>query len=313
MRTLFLFIFCAGIFTFSYPLITSAQIGSGSLTSDLSIQLDERYPSPNTTIEASLSGHTIEGVRWFLNGFEISDRPGLRSLSIPTGEAGVVQELEIRREGELLTRHTFRPIHIDIGVDADTYTPPHYIGASVPTAGAAVRLTALVTEHANISDPSNYLYHWRINGQTFGGGPLTTHQIHATVPNARNMFVELRIIQPEVGTIGELSKTIPVKRSEVLFYELHELYGLLPYTLSSLNQESQNRDILAAPYNAPLSGIQTENITWRVDGRNADSLPNQPLLINPSTLTTGRGSSISFRLFDLSTLHNASAEIRTTN
>lgn len=312
---IYLYIILLGSFTIlTQPEAVVAQaIPSTSAESSVSIQPEKRFPAPNTTIEVTLSGRSVEGLRWFLDDVEISDQQGLRVVSIPIGQSGQTQELQVRRGEEVVAQRVFRPIYIDLGVDVNSYTPPHYRGAALPTAGTTVQLTALITEHSDVIDPNTYQYHWRINGRTFGGGPIHSHQIQPTIPNTRNMQVQLQVIDPEMGTIGEIVKFIPVQQSEILFYELHSLYGLLPYTISSITPPRLGQDILAAPYNTPLSAIQDENITWRVGNQTVENPSDQPLLINPSAVNVSAPASIDFRIFDLSTLHNTSANIRITN
>lgn len=314
MRNVLVFLLLSSCTALAIPQLTIAQTDTPAPSGGgVSIQLEDRFPAPNTTVKATLGGRSVEDVRWFLDGVEISKQPGLRTVYIPIGQSGQTQELQIVRGERVVAERVFRPIYIDLGIDVNGYTPPHYTGAALPVSGSTVQLTALITEHTQVIDPSTYQYHWRINGRTFGGGPIQDHQIQSTIPNTRHMQVELQVILPGVGTVGEIVKFIPVRQSEVFFYELHSLYGLLPYTISSITAQRQGQDILAAPYNTPLSAIQDENITWRVGNRTLENPSDQPLLINPSAVNVSAPASINFRLFDLSTLHNTSANIRVTN
>lgn len=312
MHTALIYTYIAAFVVFAIPFIALAQIPISGASSG-SIQLSNQFPEPNTTIQATISGQSASGVRWFLNNNEISNQPGERSIQVPIGNAGSVHLLQVRRGNDVLDELIIRPIYIDIGVETDSLTAPDYTGTPAAGIGGNVRLTALVTEQSRLNDPGRYEYHWRINGRTFGGGPIRDHQIQATVPNARQMIVELQVIQPDVGQIGSQTMIVPIKEPEVLFYVIHSLYGLLPYTLPEIGPRARIQDIFAVPYHTPTRTLQRGDVTWMVDNLEVPSITNRPLTINPASLGAFPPSTIRFELFDVESLHSASGVIRLSN
>ena len=269
-------IVCGALIIAGTPFVSYAQFQDASG----SIQLSQQFPEPNTTITAELTGRITQDLTWQVNGSDVTNSRGQRSIEVPVGGLGERTTIRAISRGEVVDETHVFPIYVDIAIEAFTHAPDHYTGRRLPSAGSQVRLTAMVEEEV-VRDPSRYQYQWRIDGSTIGGGVTNDHQIETRLPNRRDVVVTVTVIRPGVGAIGQQAIRVPLSEPEVEFYRLHSLYGLQPYALGQEVDLTQSEiSIQAAPYNLPQEIIQEPGtIEWRIGSQSTNQNTENPLTI----------------------------------
>ncbi len=259
-----------------------AQVGLGGIQP--TIEFDNPFPAPGDRVEATVKNfdpHAPESLIWRINGTVNTSYNDQRSIRFSAGRPGETTSIAVHQGERLLAQANVTPVQVDIIIEPDTYTPAFYPGRGLPSAGAEMRLTALVNDGRN--NPTNhYTYTWRINNQLLDGGPMRgNYQTSATTPNRRSVTVTVELTRFGAGVVARETVQVPVALPEVHFYTVSSLYGTQPRSLGQqTTMTGNNLTIQALPFYAPREALAEGEVTWRKNGRDTESDPDNPFIID---------------------------------
>ena len=111
---------------------------------------------------------------------------------------------------------------IDFIIESDSYVPGFYSGRAEPTIGSRARVIA--TSQDLLLD--NVYYQWSIDGRLSDQEPVLHKQsIIFTIPRDREVQIGLRMFDENNNVIAEQYENIPIRESELVFYEVNPLRG----------------------------------------------------------------------------------------
>lgn len=302
-----LFIFCS-LFTY-----THAQNVPG-ISDPISYQTIPEYPQPreNVSIKAqSFSTDLNKAVfRWFVDDKLYAQGVGLREINITTGKPGsfTVINVEIQTSdfGTFKNTFSFRPAEVTLLYEADTYTPPFYLGKALHSFNGAFKVTA-IPEFFDIKgkriNPKDLIYTWKKNGDVvgdasgFGKDSLITSQT-SYLRDGESINVE--VSSPRENLAGTAWITLKPTVPEIVFYENSPLYGLVYEKAfqNSHNLKGEELTLRAEVFNAsignPLDG--SLDISWIMNGLRIPEFANKNDIVLRKVSEDGGQSEISVQI-----------------
>ena len=303
-RVAFVFFFTLCI----VPALSSAQLLDDSLTlrnteNAISINLNPRAPEAGSvvqlTAESPLLNLSKSFITWSAGGRTIAEGYGVIEARVTLDTKGTPVEVSVsavdQNWGEARKSVVIGPPQIDILFDADTYVPPFYRGRALPSAGAALRLQALVRfarPDGTLVSESVIRYSWKRNGAPLGSvsglGRSST-----TIP-APALFstdiISLEAHSDDGAFSGTKSVTVASREPALMLYEDSPIFGILFHeALSSSHAVVETRMTFAAiPYfaTAERADDPTLRFKWTVNRESIASSESQP---NELTVNADRG------------------------
>lgn len=169
-----------------------------------------------------------------------------------------------------------QPIPLTIVWEADTYTPPLYAGAALPTAESALMLVAFGIP----AGTGELIYTWeqdhRVLGSKSGAGKrVLSLQAPAQAGKSTTIAVTARTAGGVV--VGRGETTIIAASPQIRLYEESPALGVLYNTTaaSPFAIRGQERSLIAEPFffrRAAGGGIRATEYKWQLDGQSLDSV-----------------------------------------
>lgn len=281
-RQFLLIFFTVGLF-----FIPTSSLLAQKTIDPISIEVRPEAPTPGVKTVMTITSSSVDLGRaqivWSVNGTPVSSGSGVRSFSFTMGHVGEVTVVSLAvspASGSPFTRtFTFRPGAVTLLWEADTYAPPFYVGKSLYSPGAHIRILALpnITDQAGSRiNPSNLTFKWEINGDAYadrsGLGKDVLDIEGGQLREAESIGVD--VIRSDGSKAGRGDVTIPATSPLVLFYKKDPLRGMLYERAlrGNVRLSEQETSIVAEPYyivgnNRTQSGF---TYAWTLNGKNVE-------------------------------------------
>jgi len=105
---------------------------------------------------------------------------------------------------------------VDLLYEADTYTPPGYLGRSLPSLGSTVRVAAFTA-----GSEQGLIFEWKKDGYNLpsvSGKGKNVLEFRAINPRSNGNVIELTVRKPDDSVYAKTSITIPLANPQIVFY-----------------------------------------------------------------------------------------------
>ena len=307
------------------PLNTSAyieQTAGGSIEATVK----PSNPGPHETVTIKIRGFGFDlptsNVAWLVNNSPETERRGLSEFSFRTGEIGetisVTAVVETTTGRFIIKNLIFTPAEIDILFESNSYTPPWYQGASLPSSGSNIKIVAQ-TNASNKNRqilPAEFDFQWRQDGQLISNSSGLGKNILSL--KLGNTPTVIEVIATAPGTAIKAQKNISLNptKPETLLYKTEPLRGV-DYSIALSGQSFLNSDLVSLKaenfyFPIPISNllkyiwtlndkiIETTNPDSEITFAKKDGLEGISAIsvetINPSDLNQKSRASVEFNL-----------------
>lgn len=277
----------AVILVIIYPSLASAQTVDlpFALSGELGIDMAPRYPKPQELVSIELSLYTEDlnsaDITWRQNGKLMLGGKGATSYSFKTGAAG--EEINIEISIKLLSGSAFskniklNPAGIDLIWEANSYVPPFYKGKALHPKQGSLRIVAIpeFVKNGRTTPPQNLIYKWS-NGNTVYESQSGYGKNSIVVSSSlfgREENIEVLVTDPVNNLVVQEFLDVRAVEPEIVFYENNPYYGHIfeSAVSDSLNLNSEEIEVLAAPYYFTKERDGVLKYEWRLNGQ---SIPN---------------------------------------
>lgn len=252
------------------PLLSFAQTSSVDNTGSVVLEVNPRWPKPNETVRASVSGYgfTIgdSEISWYINNNRQKTGTGLNNFSFQAPALGQPLTLAVvvtpRIGNRVIKQLTFVPSAVDFLVEADTYTPLGYKGAALPGPYSKVKVVAIpnIVNGGNPVPAERINFTWEQDNQiqTNNNGTGRDYFIFKTgaYPGATTIKLTARAVNSGITAVDTI--TIPTVPPDFVLY---------PYL--------------------PLTGTKLEAVTSKLGGKGEISLKLEPYYLNKPEALNG--------------------------
>jgi len=292
-KTLFYFSICACLLLL--PIITSAYIErttGGSLIAEVS----PSSPKPGEMVEIALSGYGFNidtsQITWVVNNEIQAEGVGLKNFTFRVGEIGSINSVhtlvESRNNRNLVKNIVFRPAEVSLLMEADTYVPPGYKGARLPSPSSLVKVVAKpnFVINGNKLNSEDLNFQWRRNGTIIESGRGADVLVYNINNDGLEERVEVLVSAPNYGSRATETIIIRPVDPEVLIYENRPLIGtnhnqMIP---EKINLVSNVISLKAEPFYFPGHVLnRLIGFRWLLNGNVI-----QPNTSNPTQITLQR-------------------------
>lgn len=269
------------IVTFLIFLAMPALAGAQFAPDPVQYIVTPEVPGPNetVTIEAQGIGAFLgeAAIRWQKDGVTVQSGAGLRTYSFTTGSIGSVTQVRIditsATDGSFQKTFVFRPSKVNLVWEADTSTPPLYMGKSLYSAGSALKVAAfpMVVVNGSRVASQSLSYQWSRGDQALpaqsGLGRNTLSIDGDQLQPEENIAVSVYLGTSLVAQGGVF---IPATQPQLLLYERNALRGILYDTAlpQGIALADKEITIAAQPYHFSNSSLQAGALQyiWTLDG-----------------------------------------------
>ncbi len=203
--------------------------------------------------------------------------------------------------------------------EADTYTPPNYLGKALPSAGSTVTVTALPYGPNAAGLPltaADFTYTWTKDGLSLpSSSGVGKNSLSFTAASMGSNVIGVQAESKANKLVLQQQIIIPITTPQVLLYEYDPLWGTLQNrTLPTLYQLLKKElSVAAVPYFINTNATRAGEVEygWQLNGKPIITNTTQPELatfIRPDDALEGSNEiTITLRnlLNPLQTAHNA--------
>lgn len=204
-------------------------------TNALRISVVPEFPGPFEDVNISVENFSTDlnktTISWSLNGKVQKSGVGLKRFVFKSGALGSETLVDIDMGGDV-QRVSIRPASVDLLWQADTYTPPFYLGKALHSNQDPVTVVAepfLVQKNGIRLDPTQLIYKWKKNGvvvDNSSGYGKKSFQVNGSI-----LLKPIEISVDVSSQSGEYQATasivVPDTQTETLLYENNPLYGIM--------------------------------------------------------------------------------------
>ena len=305
------------LFFISLPGITTAYTettSGGSLVA--TVRPSSPAPNENITINLAGYGYKIDqaDIIWYLNDTEVQKGTGLKSYTFTNGDLGETSVITIllrTKEGRVIAKNmTFIGAEVDLLWQANTYTPNFYSGASLPTSGSMVTVTA-IPQIKNITTgeivPSNDLiFTWKKDYKNLvadsGVGKNSISFRTGLFPNSHNVEVTVSSANSSIEAYKKI--TIPIYEPELIIYPHKPLTG--PVTTKTIGNSYTTNDneesFIVEPYFWPNDQLENNGtiFSWQINNEVVSStISPEDRILNTEIGGSGGSANINIRVSSL--------------
>jgi hypothetical protein len=292
------------------PTLASAQLGVPGIESSVNIDMSPTHPAPGQSVHLVLKSTAINlsssDIVWRSNGSIIAHGTGIDSTDIQAGGLGSQTSVDVTVSGDGVTAQAhvvLAPVAMDILVDSDSYVPPFFHGAAVPSAGTTLILQAF-PHFKTATAPNDLIYTWRRNGEVIaevsGRGKSSVRIPAPHLFGADTISIDAH--SPDGTLSAEASVTVSSVDPRLELYQDHPLYGITyDQALQSTSFISESEmTFIAVPYFAQSGGVHDPQLSyaWHVNG----SAVAQST-VSPSEITINAQQSTGQALLDVEVTH----------
>lgn len=279
---------------------------------DFTLHISPKNPGPNETVEAEVISFEFDThraqIRWFANNKEISSGVGRTIEHFTMGSTGstfTIKALVTANRTQFQNTVTFHINDIDLMVNARTYTPIFYRGASLPTPGSVVEIYAVphMFSGGKKVSPQNLVYEWTVDetvSDAQSGGGKNKLILPLNDIRNREVPVNVRVSTFSGQSVGTKSIVVRTVEPKVLFYGFSELVGIKPIAGQAFTVSAGERaSIVGEPYFISNESLSAALLRWEAEGEVvALNTSNPRLLTIQVPVEGGRRTTFSFSLKD---------------
>lgn len=243
---------------------------------ELTLTPDSPRPGVPVTVTAHLRSGSEQNVafRWFVDGEVVSQGVGNAAITVDAPTAGKETKVQVvvgTGSASEAAQIFIRPATVTIVWEADTVTPPTYVGLPRATSGSRVSLTAvssLLTDKGTLLEPKDIYYEWQVDGKPqnkLTGYGLST--ISLPPPFYNNAFtVSVQATSRDQRLSAETSVRITPTSPQILIYEETPLAGIRAERAVVDTYPFNRQEVSFVAY--PLYAIRQDELvpTWTLNG-----------------------------------------------
>lgn len=282
-----------------------AQLNTDFLGAQTNLLAEPEFPQPGEEVTISFSNYGSQyhnaDIIWQLNGQTVVDANNKRGVKFIAGklnEPDIVSVSIVRSSG---SSETFSvkivPTYIDIILEAQTRVPGFYEGRALPSIGSRVNATVLVNDGSLLD--GDYIYSWRLNGQTLENGPIRgTNQVSFDTPRGSQSTIHVAVTDLNGTVLGRRAIYFQSVKPDIVFYEVNPLYGQSHTAISNtLILIGTAATIVAEPYYLDIQTYNDPDINeWEINNVEQENTASNPYQITIQKVDEGGISRVSFHV-----------------
>lgn len=265
---------------FATPFTGVAQI-IPDFENPIELEVVPANPAPNQNVV--VRAHNVAGSLgttsfvWRVNGRIVDQGIGIESIRTQTGNIGSATSVEVSitdESGSTVERSVvLRPASLEIVWEANTYTPPFYVGRPLPNGESAITILAVpnVVQGGSRVSASNMVYRWYVgSSQSPYRSGYGVNTVTVTPPQFENTFFVRVVAETRDGSVrAEGTTQIVVTRPRVAIYERAPLLGIRfdQATMAETTLSDDEKTFVAFPLY--VNNLDIPDYTWTVGGREA--------------------------------------------
>ncbi len=291
-----------GVFAISSsPMSANAQINQSGVVDNLTIRTVPKYPGPFETVTMVVEDYSQDlnkiDIAWTLNGKVEKRGIGSKQFQFKTSGLGTVSNLSINIGGEVRTI-AIRPTKVDLIWQADTFTPPFYLGKALHSNQDPITVVALpffVNSQGSRLNPDTLIYKWKNNDKLDNSASGYGKKTFKITPSIllKPINIEVEVSSDDGSFMSINSIAIPDSRTETVLYENHPLLGIMfGNALNNKDFELADKEvsIIAAPYffsnqQKKFGGV---SYNWSLNNSTLSQQGNEVIFRKPEGVSTGR-------------------------
>lgn len=268
---------------FVWFVLLSLPVHAQSINTDVSLELEPRYPTPGSVVTVSLNAYSMDtigaSIMWYVDKKELTNFKNERSITVTVGDAGkpvsVVAVISKSGFAPVAISNTIVPSVVDIVIEAQTYVPYFYTGRALPSAGAPIRAIA-VFDDGKRRNPATYSYLWTLNDNVLFGGSIKGKQsINLTMPEYRDNILEVSVIDAMGRIVGTKVMGFSPYDAHIEFYESVPLRGESERAVSdSFVFTGDETSFVAEPF-FMSTNMKDLTFAWKLNGESVT--PNKDM------------------------------------
>jgi hypothetical protein len=248
----------------------SAQVSTYKYNA-VSITLDPEVPTPNAPltayIQSSLYNLDSQHIEWYVDSKRVKSGIGVTSITMRAPSIGDTNTITVYIGDITKVSTTITPSAVDLLWEADTITPPWYLGRALPTSGSYIK--ALALPHTT-NNNNNLIFKWYKNGRFITkttGSDQSTIRIKA--PGVYNSYIlSVDVLNPNGSILARGGATIHSVAPEVHLYKTSPLLGVLHNIALAHNSRAYSADdaeptLTAVPFYFSLPTNSVLSYKWR--------------------------------------------------
>ncbi len=230
-------------------------------------------------------------ISWSLNNVRKISNVGQKSFTFKLGPTGTKTELSAIIETldgvTLNKRLIFEAGDITLLWQADTYTPPSYLGKALPSANSKVTVLALatfLTSEGKRIPPRELSYTWKQNGQVMGNASGNGQQSFSYITNTynRQTLIGVEVKNPKTNAIIDKEIAIMTEQPRIVFYEEQPLSGTNYARAIKNNLVLQNPTISlkAEPFFFSQDTLRSGSVVynWSINNKTIETAPGKAII-----------------------------------
>lgn len=282
---------------------------NSSIAPQIEITLEPRHPEPGAPFTASINDYlsSLQGsyIMWLLDGEVISGSENKRTVSVTAGAPGETMVLEavfLTPAGiEVVYDKEIMPSYLDIIIEPQTRVPDFYLGRALPSYNSTINATAVI--NGDVSEAQNLVYHWKLNHNTIGGGPIRgSNQIAFLMPMGKTARLTVEVSRPGGEVLTSKRVNLPSLSPELYFYQDDPLFGVSRIVADPDYLFVGNSITLRAePYYLDINVYNNPDlIEWEVDNQSTPNSSADPYQITLQKNALSGSAGVSFHVRSLS-------------
>jgi hypothetical protein len=284
----------------------NAQIEGQGLAPQQLLEVSPEFPRPGEFVTVTLndyrSGTFGSTITWLYDGQVVEGAENSRSVTVTAGTVNTETKIEAvlytpSGEREVLST-TFRPVYLDVVIEAQTRVPEFYLGRALPSVGSIVNATVLINDGSSQTD---LVYTWQINGQVIEGGPIRgRNQISFVTPRRDSSILSVMAAEPNGTILAQRSILLPSVLPSINFHEVNSLFGLRykPIT-DELIMIGSTVTIQAVPYHLDIRVYNNPDIAqWEINNSLSQNQGSNPYQITFKPTGVAKSAKLGFQVRD---------------
>ncbi len=271
---------------------------------DISLEINPAFPSPNQDVTASLSSQVLDLnkalITWSENGQQKQSGIGKKEFRFSSAGLGMPTTISASIDtvdgSNFIKSATVQPAEVDMLYEApDAYVPPFYKGRALPASQSRIKVVAIPFLSSGPGNSSaNFSYSWSQDGRNqpegSGWGNSSYTFQNSYLDNGNTVSVQVSDIVSRSGAAGSIK--INTINPKIIFYRLDPSLGTdwNQALQDGFNVSLDGESIVAAPYFFSKSDPDSPGLsyTWTLNGQKLNTpSPKNILSVKPESGTSG--------------------------
>lgn len=243
--------------------------------------LSPENPGPHEQVTVSLVSYDFDvnnsNISWFINGKVVSSGPGVKKITITTGDVGVSTNIltkAIVPGGQIFQANmNLVPASVDLTWESpESFVPPFYEGRSQPGEGASIRINATpnMSSNGQVLSPADVSYAWYKNDEFLESASGRGYSSLDTTLEYLTDVTTIKVIaRAPDGTTATKSVDIYPHSVIPIFYLYDPILGTeLNNAITKRFETTKDFTLKLVPYFFSLNNSvgNDATFTWSIDG-----------------------------------------------